>query len=129
MRREGRGRGVEEFLWFQGPVAGGARGGTWGWSLVCAVCQACTQVCCEMTPDGCEGSQFPSFAHASLIGWRWPCCWLSAEDGDGVSVWFRQTLLLFSLFKIVFYFFLFGCTGSSLLRVDFLQVQRAGATS
>ena len=92
-------------MWFQGPVVGGARGVTWGWSLVCAVCQACTQVCCEMTPDGRAGSQVPSFAHASLIGWRWPCCWLSAEDGDGVSVWSRQTLLLFSLFKIVFYLF------------------------
>lgn len=52
-------------------AGGGARGGMWGWSLVCAVCQAAlaTLVCCEITWDRRGGSQVLSFAHESLIGW------------------------------------------------------------
>lgn len=61
----------EESLWLQrSPVVGGARGGMWGWSLVCAVWKAYTLVCCEITWDGRGGSRVLSFAHESLIGWR-----------------------------------------------------------
>ena len=45
-------------------------------------------------------------------------------------VWFmyRYSILFFVYKFILFYLFIFGCIGSSLLRVSFLQLRRAGAT-
>ena len=65
---------------------------------------------CEITQDGCGGSRVLSFAHESLIGWRYPCCCLSAE-GWGWSKCLVQAGIAFifpfkNFILFIFYFWL-----------------------